>query len=170
MKISLIRLLAVIGRLDPRIWDAIIPMGPIREGSMHRLSPGAEVELNPQPIPPGRQVQFAAAIVANQIAEAAVAAEAAGLAEGASAIIERAAEGWCGNEPRHLPIPWPPWPFPWPVGRHPEPDPSPWDIASVRLVSALTFASVAARLEESETRNALNRGAERLMEAALAEE
>ncbi len=163
MNISLVRLLASMGRLNPAIWDVIVPMGPEKE--LASFSAAAEVELNPQPIPPGHALQFASARVANEIALAAVAAEASGMGEGAEGVVRRAVDDWCGTP--HGRIPWPgPWPFPWHLQ---EPDPHPWVVASSRLVGALTLASVASRVAEGVVREALAQGAERLLEAALAE-
>src|SRR5829696_8180104 len=61
-------------------------MGPHYMRSVSRASPGSWVELNPQPIPPGHEAQLAAARLANEIAHAAVAAEAAG--------VEKVLPGW----------------------------------------------------------------------------
>jgi hypothetical protein len=164
VNINLLELLAIMGRINPAIWDVIHPMGP--ERGVTFLSPGEAVELNPQPIPPGREFQFAAARVANEIALAAVAAEAAGSEEGAERIVAQAADDWCGTPSGHRPIPWPgPWPFP---SYLEDPDPHPWLVDSVRLVAALTFASVGSRVAEGVAREALEHGAERLTEAALA--
>ncbi len=168
MNVDLLRLLTIIGRINPAIWDVIVPMGPRYLGSISDISPAAAVELNPQPIPPGHQLQFAAARVANEIAIAAVAAEAAGMEEGAARIVSRAVDDWCGTPPGH-PIPWPRhWPIPWPPGPV-DPDPHPWLVASIRTVAALTFASVASRIAEGGARDALGSGAERLLESALDE-
>ena len=165
MNVDLVRLLTVMGRINPAIWDVIVPMGPRYATSLSAVSKAAEVELNPQPIPPGKQLQFAAARVANEIAYAAVAAEAAGMEEGAAGIVSRAVDDWCGTKPH--PFPWPgPWPLPWPIN---DPDPHPWDVATMRAVGALTLASVASRAGQGEAREALGRGAEQLLEAALAE-
>ena len=41
---NIVRLLAVLGRINPAVWDAIIPHGPV--------GPAARVALNPQPLPP----------------------------------------------------------------------------------------------------------------------
>lgn len=163
MNISLVRLLASMGRIDPAIWDWIVPMGPERAFSASSLA--AEVELNPQPIPPGHELQFAAVRVANEIALAAVAAEASGMGEGAQRIVAQAVDEWCGTP--HGRIPWPgPWPFPWHLQ---EPDPHPWVVATSRLVGALTLASVGSRVAEGGVREALGQGAERLLESALAD-
>jgi hypothetical protein len=165
MNISLVQLLASMGRINPAIWDVIVPMGP--ERALSALSPAAEVELNPQPIPPGHELQFAAARVANQIALAAVAADAAGMSEGAAQIVSQAVDDFCGTPHGDGPIPWPgPWPIPWHLQ---DPDPHPWVIASSRLVAALTLASVASRVAEGEVRETLGKGAERLLESALAD-
>src|SRR5438034_11802987 len=109
------------GRINPRIFD-VIPRGP--QDAFRTLSPGETVELNPQPIPPGVQMQFAAARVAHEIALAAIAAEAAGNDEAAERIVARAVDDFCGTRSGHRPIPWPdPWPFP--TDLH-TPDPQPW--------------------------------------------
>ena len=165
---NLVGLMMVIGRINPAIWDAIIPMGPKYDGAVIRASKASEVELNPQPIPPGHELAFASARVAHEIASAAIAAEAAG-SEFAGSIVSRAIDDWCGTPHGHRPIPWPgQWPFPWfsQNGVH-EPDPHPWDIATSRVVGALAFASVAAQLEEGEVREALASGADQLLEAGL---
>jgi len=156
---SIVRLLAVLGKIDPAVWDAIIPHGPVVSRK------GAEVALNPQPLPPRHQLLVASAAVAHDIASAAVNADAAGT--DSSRLVTRAIDDWCGTRPRRIPIPWPgPWPFPWP----PEPDPHPeWDISASRVVGALSLASVASRLEDGDARDALSKGAEQLLEAGLAE-
>jgi hypothetical protein len=152
------------GRINPAIWDVIVPMGP--ETVFSALSPGVEVELNPQPLPPRAELQFAAARVANEIALAAVAAEAGGSSEAAEQIVARAVDDWCGTPSGRHPIPWPgPWPLPWHLQ---DPDPHPWMVATAQLVGALTLASVGARIAEGAAREALGHGAERLLETALA--
>ncbi len=161
MNISLIRLLAVLGHINPRAWDAFIPHGPHIRIAEVAADPD---ELNPQPIPPGARLQLASAEVAKEIAQAAIAAEAAGNAD-ASAIVLRAVDDWCGNSPKHLPIPWPrPWPFPW----MPERDDVELDVGASRVVGGLTLASVAARMAEGDLQSALSKGSEQLLEAGLA--
>ena len=164
---SIVRLLAVLGRIDPAVWDAIIPHGPVlsHASAVRARSLGSEVELNPQPLPPKELLLFASAAVAHDIAFAAISAEAAG--NDSARLVSRAIDDWCGTRPPHIPIPWPgPWPFPWP----PEPEPHPdWDIEASRVVGALTLASVASRLEDGEARDALAKGAEQLLDAGLAE-
>jgi hypothetical protein len=98
MDIDLARLMIVLGRISPSIWDAIVPQGPGRT-TVFRASPGSEVELNPQPIPPGHELQFASVRVANEIAHAAIAAEAAGN-EGGRRVVSRAVDDWCGTPHR----------------------------------------------------------------------
>jgi hypothetical protein len=161
VNINLLDLLARMGRINPAVFD-VIPRGPQR--AFRALSPGEAVELNPQPLPPRIEVQFAAARVANEIALAAVAAAAAGNEEGAERIVMEAVDDWCGTPSGHRPIPWPgPWPFP-----SVDPDPHPWLVDTVRLVGALTLASVGAQVAEGTAREALGKGAERLLDVALA--
>jgi hypothetical protein len=161
VNINLLDLFARMGRINPAVFD-VIPRGPQR--AFRALSPGEAVELNPQPLPPRIEVQFAAARVANEIALAAVAAAAAGNEEGAERIVMEAVDDWCGTPSGHRPIPWPgPWPFP-----SVDPDPHPWLVDTVRLVGALTLASVGAQVAEGTAREALGKGAERLLDVALA--
>ena len=49
-----------------------------------------------------------------------------------------------------------------------DPDPHPWLVDTVRLVGALTLASVGSRVAEGSAREALGQGAERLLASALA--
>jgi hypothetical protein len=164
MDIDLVQLLTVLGRVNPAIWDAIIPQVP-RYAFAFRASKASQVELNPQPIPPGHELHVSSALVAQDIALSAVAAEAAG-SNTASKIVSRAVDEWCGTRAPHLPIPWPgPWPFPWP-GDHPEPY-AESEVAASRVVGALSLASVAARLSAGEAREALTRGAEKLLQSGL---
>jgi hypothetical protein len=157
MNISLVRLLVALGHINPAIWDAIIPHGPAH---ISISSKGAEVALNPQPLPP---LELASVKVANQIAQAAIAAEAAGNDSG-PAIVSRAIDDWCGNSPHHFPIPWPgPWPFPWAPHR----GDAELDAEASQTIGALTLASVASRMADGDVRNALADGAEQLLQAAV---
>jgi hypothetical protein len=155
---NIVRLLAVLGKINPAVWDVIIPHGPV--------GPGARVQLNPQPLPPKEQLLVASASVAHDIALAAVGAQAAGA--DSARLVSDAIDDWCGTRPPHIPIPWPsPWPFPWP----PEPEPHPdWDIGASRVVGALALASVASRMEAGDARDALGKGAEQLLDAGLAQD
>ena len=77
---NLVRLLAVLGKINPAVFDAIFPHGPVGPHGLavRRFSPGAEVALNPQPLPPKEALLVASAEVAHDIAFAAVSAQAAG--------------------------------------------------------------------------------------------
>ena len=142
---DIVRLLAVLGRINPAVWDAVFPHGPV--------GPAGRVALNPQPLPPKEAMLRASADVAHDIASAAVFAEAAGGEPGR--LVSQVIDDWCGTKPR---------PFPWP----PEPEPHPdWDIGASRVVGALTLAQVASRMEEGPARDALAKGAEQLLDAGL---
>ena len=107
---NIVRLLAVLGRINPAVWDAIFPHGPV--------GPAGRVALNPQPLPPKEAMLRASAEVAHDIASAAGSAEADGGEPGR--LVSQVIDDWCGTRPR--PFPWPhPFPFPWP----PEPEPHP---------------------------------------------
>ena len=145
---NIVRLLAVLGRINPAVWDAIIPHGPVGP---------QRVALNPQPLPPKEAMLRAAAEVAHDIAFAAAAGGEPGR------LVSDVIDDWCGTKPR--PFPWPhPFPFPWP----PEPEPHPdWDIGASRVVGALTLAQVASRMEDGPARDALAKGAEQVLDAGL---
>jgi len=161
---DLVRLMVVLRRIPPEAWDAIIPHGPRYRVAVGLASRVSQVELNPQPIPPGHQLLLASAAVAQDLANAAIAAEAAGT-ENSSRIVSRAVDDWCGTPHGHLPIPWPgPWPFPWPPEDGDQRD---WDVQASRVVGALSLASVASRLSDGEIRETLSRGADQLLDAGL---
>ena len=149
---DIVRLLAVLGRINPAVWDAIIPHGPVGP---------QRVALNPQPLPPKEAMLRASAEVAHDIASAAVFAAAAGGEPGR--LVSEVIDDWCGTWPR--PFLWPhPFPFLWPSEPEPHPD---WDIGASRVVGALTLAQVASRMEDGPARDALAKGAEQLLDAGL---
>ena len=168
---NLLLFLAVLGRINPAIFDVIFPHGPIqragaaryqiRSAAVGRFSPGDLVSLNPQPLPPKEILQFAAVEAANQIAEAAVVAQATD--QDVGGLVAVWIDDWCGNGRKPIPWPWP-WPFPWPVDPEPNPD---WDIPASQVAGALALAAVAIRLDEGPAREALGAGAERLMNVGL---
>ena len=168
---NLLLLLAVLGRINPAIFDVIFPHGPVqrvgiarssvRAAAMGRFSKADMVSLNPQPIPPGHELQFAAVAVANQIADAAVVAQTSG--QDVGGLVAVWIDDWCGNGRKPIPWPWP-WPFPWPVDPEPNPD---WDIQASQVAGALALAAVATRLDEGPAREALGAGAEQLLNVAL---
>jgi hypothetical protein len=161
VNISLIGLLVKLGHIDPSILDAIIPHSPAHIA----ISSAEASELNPQPLPPGKELQLASVEVAREIARAASAAEASGNPEAAT-IVARAVEEWCGNSPKRFPIPWPhPWPFPWPPDPEEEFRPN---AGTSQVIGALTLASIASRMADGGVRNALDKGAEQLLEVGLA--
>lgn len=147
------QLLSIIARMNPAIWDAIIPHGP-------RMSSRVDqVALNPQPLPPKEALLVGAAEMAHRVAGLAIEAELRG--ESATGFVREFIDDWCGT-------PWPrKWPWPWP-GPHPidGPSPEPWLIGDARVVGAIVFASIGARLGEGELGSVLLAGAEQLVEAA----
>lgn len=167
--VSVVHLVRVLSRINPKAFDAIFPHGPgpigyVLSGSSAvggALAASAS-ELNPQPLPPIDALAVASAEVAQDIAATAVSAEASGT-QGGPRNVARVIDDWCGT-------PWPrPWPFPWPLQRQNDPVPEPYDIGASRVVGALSLAFVASRLADGEARDALSKGAEQLMEAGLAE-
>lgn len=151
-------LLAHLGRIDPRAWDAIIPHGPVIRGSR-----GDKVSLNPQPLPPVDTFQFEAALVAHEVVGLALEFDARD--GGGSGLVGQVTDDWCGT-------PWPrKWPWPWP-GPRPRrgvdgPQPDPWAVNTGRIVAAVVFASYATRLDDGELTTALEAAAEQLAKAAV---
>jgi hypothetical protein len=154
-------LLSIIGTIHPEIWDAIIPQGP----RVRVVSALERVALNPQPLPPRETLLAGAAEMAHEVVRLAVASEAQGASS--SAFVNEIIDDWCGT-------PWPrKWPWPWPGPRPGTaaggPSPDPWDVQTARVVGAVIFASTASRLSSGDLRTAMADGADRLVEAALAD-
>jgi hypothetical protein len=159
-----IHLLSVLTRIKPAIFDVIFPHGPVlTQAFALRLSEGA---INPQPLPPEpppERLQRVSALVAHNIAFAAIAAEAGGQDAGVR-MINSAIDDWCGNGRQPIPIPWPgPWPFAFALDGVPKD----LDVATSRLIGALSFAAIAERMGTGRVREALSAGADKLMEASL---
>lgn len=112
-------IIAIIGRIDPAIYDVVYPHGPavgfrtrgIRSASELNPQPLPPLEryasdpLNPQPLPPG--VEFGA-YVGHELVRA------AGLARVLGLTLQLTTDDIC---PPPRPFPWPfpwPWPGPWP--------------------------------------------------------
>src|SRR5262245_24871859 len=161
------QLLSLLARINPTLWEVIVPPQPpvLSHGAVSGLSADA-TELNPQPLPPGPppdRLQMASALVARDIAFAAIIAEAAGQ-DGGARMISSAIDDWCGNGRPPIPIPWPgPWPFAFLL----DDAPKELDVATSRLVGALSFAGVASRMAPGKLRDALSTGADRLMDVSL---
>src|SRR5262245_61532712 len=159
------QLLSVLTRINPAIWDYIIPHGPAQGHSFaSRIN---EVALNPQPLPPEpppEKLQRVSALVAHNIAFAAIALESAG--QDGARMINSAIDDWCGNGRPPIPIPWPgPWPFAFDLAVSPKEN----DVATSRLVGALAFAAVASRMGPGKVQQALANGADKLLEASVAQ-
>ncbi|WP_255768593.1 hypothetical protein [Pseudarthrobacter sulfonivorans] len=154
-----ITLLAHIARINPAIWDAIHPHGPLIRQRYDAVA------LNPQPLPPkenGERLQLEAGFMARELVRLAVEADLRG--DDPIRMVREVIDDWCGT-------PWPrKWPFPWPgpgPGPTDGPQPEPWQINAGRVVGATVFASYASRLGEGPLREALADGAERLAQAAV---
>ncbi|MEX5270566.1 hypothetical protein [Kocuria sabuli] len=150
-------ILIQVSRINPAIWDAIFPQGPL---ARHRYD---SVGLNPRLLPPGPTPdgwQLEAGLMARELVRVAVESDLRG--EDSAGMVSRLIEDWCGT-------PWPrQWPFPWPgPGPMDGPSPDPWRINAARIVGATVFASYASRLGEGALREALADGAERLAQVAV---
>ena len=160
---NLVRLLAVLGKINPAVWDAIIPHGPLvaRGAAVRRFSAGAEVALNPQPLPPKEALLRrlggggARHRVRRRSAPRPPAATPRRLVSSGDRRLVR-------HAPTPFPIPWPrPWPFPWP----PEPGAAP-GLGHRRLARRSARSRLASgRLADGGgpgARDALAKGAEQL--------
>ena len=139
------RLLAIIGRRLPAIYD-VIPRGPL--GRFSRIS---EVALNPQPLPPH---ELGAAIAAEFV-------HTAWLADRFGLDLGRAFEDlddWCPTRPKKLKLP--PW---WPP--IPEPEPHPEWLSDLHLGFAARLAAISAEFEGTRLGESFNRAIERSLES-----
>jgi len=137
------RLLAIIGRRFPAIYD-VIPRGP--QGRL------AEVALNPQPLPPH---ELGAAIAA-EFVHTAWLADRFGLDLG---LAFKDLDDWCPTGPRPK-IKLPPW---WPPV--PEPEPHPEWLIDFHLGFAARLAAVSSGSEGTRLGESLNKAMERSLNA-----
>ena len=151
-----VKLLALLGRTRPEVYDAFPPHGP---GVLNRFD---AVALNPQPIPPGHELVTGALAMARRLAQLAVEAEARG--EESAGWVSEIIDDWCGTK-------WPrKWPWPGPGPRPDEgPFPEPWRVSEARVAGAVVFASLAASLGEGGLRDAFAKGADQLANVAAQE-
>jgi hypothetical protein len=141
------RLLAIIGRRIPAIYD-VIPRGPLSHLSRVRFS---EVALNPQPLPPHEL----GAAIAGEFVHTAWLADRLGLDLG---LAFNDLDDWCPTAPKKLKLP--PW---WPP--IPEPDPHPEWLIDLHLGFAARLAVVSVDVEGTRLGEALNKAIERSVAA-----
>ncbi|MGZ4278709.1 MAG: hypothetical protein ACXVVU_18815 [Solirubrobacteraceae bacterium] len=160
------QLLTILARLHPTLWEVLHPHVPVLVlGPSAASGPnghGAEVELNPQPVPPGVELRLAVQRTATAIADAAIAAQVAG--QDAGGVLQDAGDDFCQTP--HRKIPWPRhWPHPWPD----EPYPIDPELAApaVQVEAALVFQSYAAGIADERLASAFAGIADRLIGAAL---
>jgi hypothetical protein len=160
------QLLTVLARLHPTLWELLHPHVPVlvlgRSAASAPNGHGAEVELNPQPVPPGVELRLAVQRTATAIADAAIAARVAG--HDGDGILQDAGDDFCKTP--HGKIPWPRrWPHPWPD----EPYPIDPELAApaVQAHAALVFQSYASGIADQDLAKAFAGIADRLIGAAL---
>lgn len=163
---SSVQLLTLLARLHPELWELLHPHVPVLSLDVAAASRangrGAEVQLNPQPVPPGVELRLAVWRTAGAIANAAIAAQVAG--HEAAEILQDVGDDWCPTAPHH--IPWPRhWPHPWPS----EPYPIDPEVAgpAVQVEAALVFQSYASGIADARLSQAFSELADRLIGAAL---
>jgi hypothetical protein len=160
------RVLAVLARLDPRLWELVHPNVPVLQAGLRgNRRPGDEVFLNPQPLPPRERLLLETVSAARAVAEAVIAAQFAG--RDAREILQEVGDDWCPTRPGV--IPWPRyWPHPWPPG---EPYPIADEIDQVaqgaQAAAGLVFESYAAGIQDERLSASFAELADRLEEAAL---
>lgn len=140
------RLLAIIGRRIPAIYD-VIPRGPLSSLSRVRFS---EVALNPQPLPPHEL----GAAIAGEFVHTAWLADRFGLDLD---LAFNDLDDWCPTAPKKLKLP--PW---WPP--IPEPEPHPEWLIDLHLGFAARLAAVSADFEGTR----LGRSFEKAIERSVA--
>jgi hypothetical protein len=154
-----IKLMQMLRRVPPQAWDAIVPHGP-----SIRIHPfGSEVSLNTQPIPPHEDDHLVAISLARHLATLASTADALG--NNGGSILLREIDDWCGTG----------WPHRWFRPPHPphvgDPTPWPrpnWTPSDLQFVGGLALAELANRMSDGELRDAIETGANKLLETALA--
>ena len=137
------RLLAIIGRRLPAIYD-VIPRGPLRRFSQDRSS---EVALNPQPLPPH---ELGAAIAA-EFVHTVWLADRFGLDLG---LAFNDLDDWCPTRPKKPKLP--PW---WPP--IPEPEPHPEWFIDFHLGFAARLAVVSVEFEGTRLGESFDKAIER---------
>lgn len=161
------RMLRLLARLNPELWDLFPPHGPAAVTAAERTRPAggaSEAALNPQPLPPRDVLRLAVRQTVHSVAQAAIVAQRTG--GDAREILREAGEDWCPTPP-HRKIPWPKhWPAPWPPG-----DPAPVDpgfaTPAVQAAAGLAFQAYADGVADTTLRTAFADLADRLCDAAL---
>jgi hypothetical protein len=162
------RLAKLIGYLDPRAWDFIIPHGPLVYVHQHAFGPQPEpwrashfdrVALNPQPLPP--KTLYALALADATIAQAfALRAGPSGSESGQRRVLTAISE-FVELCPR-----WPRWPKHWPP-----PPPPPWQqdemTASELFFAGSRFLLAAEMMDDAALKQSLERAGEKVMEMGL---
>lgn len=142
--------LAMLGKVLPQAWDAIVPHGPIDRFRVRfgaRL--GDEVALNPQPLPPGPAEVYVGAHLLNAIVTNGII-----VIGGQPESVLSEIDDWCGTG----------WPRRWP---HPPKDVS-WDDHLVFAGAAAAAANLATQYEHfPEMQEVLARAAEALADRAV---
>lgn len=145
--------LALVIALDPRAAD-VIPRGPqhmLQVARGRAANGGEEVELNPQPLPPGDPTMGAALL--HKLAAAALASP-----DGFKRSFLSDIDDWCGTGwPRR-------WPKGWPV---PGPRPGPVETAQLLLGGLLAAADISAHYDDPEMLEVFDAAIEMLGEAAV---
>jgi hypothetical protein len=156
-----VRLLRILARLHPELWELIHPHVP----KLARVADRADaVSLNPQPLPPKALLAAAVDRGASAIADAAIAAHLSG--RDAREILAEIGDDMCPTPPRPK-IHWPrQWPLPWPPG---EPYPIEPEVVgqAVQAQSALVFQAYADSVADEELSGAFADLAGRLADASL---
>ena len=165
---NLVRLLAVLGKINPGSLGRDLPARARRPtASPSGGSPGEEVALNPQPLPPkeallrrlgGGRARHRVRRRRRRRPPAPASAGRLVVAGDRRLVRHRARARSRSRGPAR-------WPFPWP----PEPEPHPdWDIGASRVVGALDAGpGRLAAWRRAPARDALAKGAEQLLDAGL---
>ena len=141
--------LALIIALNPKAAD-VIPRGPLRSEFV-AVSYGAEVSLNPQPLPPSGVV-----VGARLMHKLTAAALAGGRGFGGQFMDDL--DDWCGTG----------WPRRWPrKGPVLGPQPDPWEVSQAYLGGMLAAAEISAHYDDPDVIGAFDKAIEMLGDAAV---
>ena len=141
--------LALVIALNPKAAD-VIPRGPLRS-EFAVVGLGAEVALNPQPLPP-----YGVVVGARLMHKLTAAALASG--NGFGGQFAEDIDDWCGTG----------WPRRWPrKGPVIGPQPDPWVVAQIQLGGLLAAAEISAHYDDPRVVAAFDKAIDSLGEAAV---
>ncbi len=151
---DMVKLLRILARHDPHLWEAIAPHVP----------EVWQIASSQDPIPPKMHVERVLALEVREtvrlVAEGALAAAASGQVGAAQQMVQDVDDDWCGNGWPHR------WPKPGPrAEEYLRESAEAWRI--VQAAGALAFGGYAAAIDDEEVAAVFGKAADQLANAAL---